>query len=117
MTKTYFLTNEGLLTLNYDQGWVEQEVAHQLSSQLAEQATGDCPIKNHILILHHIHQSHWWRAPLLGHTLDLCINIQTHFNILFQSTNNYVSQRGNIRMCIIFFIYSKHINSQHGAHV
>lgn len=117
LTQAYTVrVGAALLTLSYDQGRVEQEVAHQLSSQLAEEPTGHCPVENRILILHHVHQTHRRRALLLGHAQDLSMNTQTHFYILFQSTNNYVAQRCNIGMFILFFIYSKHTSSQPWAH-
>lgn len=70
--------NMRLLTFSDDQGWVEQEVPHQLCGQLVEEAAGDRAVKNHILVLHRVHQRDWWRAWLLGHALDLKIHANTH---------------------------------------
>lgn len=59
------------LTLGDDQRWVEEEVSHQLGRQLVEEAAGDGPVEEHVLVLHHVHQRHRRRALILGHTLDL----------------------------------------------
>ena len=59
------------LTLGDDEGGVEQEVAHQLGGQLVEEAAGDGPVQNGVLILHHVNQRDRRRARLLGHALDL----------------------------------------------
>lgn len=63
------------LTLGDDHRWVEEKVSHQLRGQLVEEAAGDRPIENGFLVLHHIDQRDGRRARLLGHALDLRINI------------------------------------------
>lgn len=95
------------LTLSDYQRWVVQKVSHQLCSQLVEEATGDRPIENHILVLYHIHQRDRRRAWLLGHTLNLkntqthhkhpsecfiCINLSWWYNIIVSFSILYLGQ-------------------------